>query len=360
MWAALGLVFVWESFAAIIGSEKAKVGAETLELPTNRSWAITSPILLLAVVPLFGNWTASTRHGETDTGDFAADLLNSVEPYGILVTVGDNDTFPLWYAQEVMGVRKDVVVANTSLLNTDWYTRQLLRRPVYEYDVAKGPAVYRGRTWVKPSGPPMSITMDQADSVPLGQDITQPQLFVAGNIRAVVQPRFLSRADIFVLKMIQDSRGRSMYFSRTSGGYPFELGLKDYVLTQGLARKLLTDSIVGGRDTVMVQGEGWVDVPRMKALAGAFKSPGALERKNKWVDRASVGIPYLYVSTNYVLAEALNAQGDRAGADSALESAIRVAKATGLGDLFAGAAPPPPPPVVSGDSIRKTTVPIKP
>ena len=360
VWAALGLVFVWESFAAIIGSEKAKVGAETLELPTNRSWAITSPIQLLAVVPLFGNWTASTRHGETDTGDFAADLLNSVEPYGILVTVGDNDTFPLWYAQEVMGVRKDVVVANTSLLNTDWYTRQLLRRPVYEYDVAKGPAVYRGRTWVKPSGPPMSITMDQADSVPLGQDITQPQLFVAGNIRAVVQPRFLSRADIFVLKMIQDSRGRSMYFSRTSGGYPFELGLKDYVLTQGLARKLLTDSIVGGRDTVMVQGEGWVDVPRMKALASAFKSPGALERKNKWVDRASVGIPYLYVSTNYVLAEALNAQGDRAGADSALESAIRVAKATGLGDLFAGAAPPPPPPIVSGDSIRKTTVPIKP
>ena len=98
----------------------------------------------------------------------------------------------------------------------------------------------------------------------------------------------------------------------------------------------------------------------MKALTAAFKSPGALERKNKWVDRASVGIPYLYVSTNYVLAEALNAQGDRAGADSALESAIRVAKATGLGDLFAGAAPPPPPPVVSGDSIRKTTVPIKP
>ena len=64
---------------------------------------VTSPRLLkrlaLAFVPLFGNWGASTRRGDSTTSDFAADLLNSVEPYGILVTVGDNDTFPLWYAQ---------------------------------------------------------------------------------------------------------------------------------------------------------------------------------------------------------------------------------------------------------------------
>lgn len=360
VWAALGLVFVWESFAAMLGNEPVKVGNETLELPTTRSWAVTSPILLLAFVPLFGNWTAATRHGETDTGDFAVDLLNSVEPYGVLVTVGDNDTFPLWYAQEVLGVRKDVIVANTSLLNTDWYTRQVLRRPIFEYDAAKGPAVYRGKVWVKPTTPPMALTMDQADSVPLGQEITQPQLFVAGKIRAVVQPRFLARADIFVLKMIQDAKGRSIYFSRTAGGYPFELGLGNYVLTQGLARKLLPDSIGGSADTVKVQGEGWVDVVRMKALVAGFKSPVALERKNKWIDKASVGIPYLYVSTNYVLSEALLQQGDKAGSDKALESAIRVAKATGLGDLFAGTAPSPPPPVVSGDSTKKTTVPIRP
>jgi hypothetical protein len=217
---------------------------------------------------------------------------------------------------------------------------------------------------VKPTTPVLQMTMDEADAVPLGQELTQPQMFVTGNIRAVIQPRFLARADIFVLKMIQDAKGRSVFFSRTSGGYPFELGLGSYVVTQGLARKLLPDSVVGDSNKTLVklQGEGWMDVARTKALAAAFRSPIALEKKNKWIDKASVGIPYLYVNTNYFLAEALGQQGDKAGSDKALDAAMRVAKATGLGDLFSGAssAPPAPPPVSAGDSARRTKVPVKP
>ncbi len=358
VWAALGLTYLWESLGAAIGHETQKIGNEVVELPTKRSWMMTSPILLLAVVPLFANWQSASRAGQTDTADFAIDMLNSVEPYGVLVTVGDNDTFPLWYAQEVLGVRKDVVVANTSLMNTDWYVRQMIRREGYEYDEAKGPAAYRGKKWVKPVGSPIKMTFNQADSVPIGQEFTQPQLFVKDKIRAVIPPHFFARADWFVMKMVQDGT-RPIYLSRTSGNYAHELGLSGYMLTQGLARKLMPDSVRAGKDTVAVPGEGMVDVPRTMELWKDFKAPASLIKKNDWVDRPSVGIPYLYVSTGVLLYEALDAQGKKNEATAILEKAKQLAAATQLQEFFGPEPAGQAPAIPSGDSAKKTTVPVK-
>ena len=358
VWAALGLVYVWETVAVVLGSEKTRVGTETFDLPTKRSWMLASPILLFAFIPMIGNWNASSRAGETDTADFAIDLLNSVEPYGVLVTVGDNDTFPLWYAQEVLGVRTDVTVANTSLLNTDWYTRQLIRRPIYEYDEANGPTAFRGGDWVKPETPVLSLTLDEADAVPLGTELVQAQVFVKGNIRATLQPRFLTRADILVLRMLLDNDRRAIHFSRTSANLAEELGLGSYVLMQGMVRKVMPDTVRESETIVRVPGDGLVDVVRSEALWREYRSPTSLIKKGDWIDYPSRGIPFLVLNTGVVTAEALARVGKTALADSILTTARAVGIAARFGDIV-GAPLAPPPAVPSGDSPARVPVPIR-
>ncbi|HEX6814867.1 MAG TPA: DUF2723 domain-containing protein [Gemmatimonadaceae bacterium] len=339
VWVALGVVWVWGYLAALIGSEGVKRGREYFTIATRNGWIAASPLLIFAFIPLAMNWSAASRAGQTDTRDFAHDLLDSVEPYGILVTVGDNDTFPLWYAQEVEGIRKDVVIANTSLLNTDWYVRQLIERPVYPYDSLTGPAIYRGHTWPKPNGSPLHLSIDQANALPPSVEITQPQLFKAGSLTATIRPQVLARADVVVLRMIRDSwPERPVYFSRTAGGYPEDLGLESHLLTQGLARKLLPEEPVSGKDTVAIPGQGMLDIKTSDWLWNHdFQAPASLARRTMWVDRASVGIPYLYIASGATLAEAeqgVSGNDNDKDATHILAQVQAIANATGLQGLF--------------------------
>ena len=79
------------------------------------------------------NWDDHDRSGRYTARDLAWNHLQSCGPNALLVTHGDNDTFPLWYAQEVEGVRTDVRIVNSSLLGTDWYIDQMKLR-AYESD----------------------------------------------------------------------------------------------------------------------------------------------------------------------------------------------------------------------------------
>jgi hypothetical protein len=338
VWAALGLVWVWETLASAIAKSSAQ--------DRGRGWIYASPVALIAVVPLFGNWSAASRAGHHSTRNMAVDLLNSVEPYGVLITAGDNDTFPIWYAQDVEGVRRDVVVAVTSLLGTDWYARQMIRRPIYDYDAAKGPAIYRDKQWTKPTTPPLHMSFEEADAVQDAYELRQPMPFEARGIHATIDPQRLQygvllRPDVFVLRMIQDSwPERPIYFARSDAGYPQTLGLGQYVLTQGLAAKVFLPptSATAAKDTVFVEGDGWFDVARSRALWNdVFLGHASVIREGKWVDRASASMASLYVFSGMELADVLRSRGNQAEARGVFTTASQVAKAARLGN-FAGAA----------------------
>ena len=92
----------------------------------------TTPSVLLSLILLgipslmaYENWDDHDRSNRYTARDFAKNYLSSCKPNAILFTMGDNDTFPLWYVQEVEGYRTDVRVVNLSLLNTDWYIDQM-------------------------------------------------------------------------------------------------------------------------------------------------------------------------------------------------------------------------------------------
>jgi hypothetical protein len=92
-----------------------------------RTAAIASTLFCLIAPVIMGaqEWNDHDRSQKTLAPDIAKDYLNSCPPNAILFTFGDNDTYPLWYAQEVEGVRPDIRILNTSLLGIDWYVNQL-------------------------------------------------------------------------------------------------------------------------------------------------------------------------------------------------------------------------------------------
>jgi hypothetical protein len=329
VWIALGLAAIWSGVAGAL--------AKGLQGTRSRlAWAAATPVLLIGLIPLVLNATVAPRNDDTVARDWAIDVLNSVEPYGVLITGGDNDTYPLWYAQEVEGVRRDVTVAVTSLLSTDWYVRQMIRRPIYPYDVDTGPAVYKNREWPKPEGPPINVPLAQVESLPPYMILREPAQMRKDSLVATLQPGVVSRDQIVVLSIIKDSfPNRALYIARSTGGYGETLGLDQYMVTHGMVRKVMPGPVKEAPGLTYIQGEGWVDVTRSAALwEDSYRGNTALVRLDDWMDRASSNIPFIYVNTAVLIAEGLSRQGQTERAQKIYQQAEEIVETTQLQGMF--------------------------
>jgi hypothetical protein len=116
------------AFAIWIGLGVAAISEFLSKKLSPQNGAILATLIGLCMAPALmakEGWNDHDRSSKTTPRDFAIDYLESCAPNAILFTYGDNDTYPIWYAQEVENIRPDVRVINLSLLGTDWYLRQL-------------------------------------------------------------------------------------------------------------------------------------------------------------------------------------------------------------------------------------------
>jgi hypothetical protein len=299
----LGVLFIFDFLSRKTNAKTASIVATVVGL--------IIPALMAAE-----GWDDHNRSKRTMSRDFAVNYLNTCAPNAILFTNGDNDTFPLWYAQEVEGVRTDVRVVNLSLLQTDWYINQM-RRAAYEsapvpftippekYVQSKREVVYIMDKGTGPMNLKKAIDFVVSDDlenkldygnkpldyfptktfyVPVDSATVMREKVITvkdtarlvKSIKWSINRQYLTKNDLMVLDLIAHNNWkRPIYFAVTTGSEAY-LGLEEYFQLEGLAYRLTpiknneNEMAVGGR----VNTDVMYDNVMNKFAWGGLDKPG--------------------------------------------------------------------------------------
>jgi hypothetical protein len=281
IWAGLGVMQLAEWLSLIIKKPQVRWALLTV-------FSFSAPVILAQQ-----NWDDHDRSGRYHQIDFAKNLLNSCAPNAILFTGGDNDTFPLWYVQEVEGFRTDVRVCNLSLLGTDWYIDQM-KRQTYQssplpivlkkdqfLEGVNDQVMYSGNPNIKEMSLPDYLDllhkddpriMAQTQSGELINTFPTDSLVIPVNAMKIAQSNwfpkefipFLSdrlswklpsknifKGELIQLEIISNNAlagwTRPIYFAATLPGDQY-LGLKESMQLEGYAYRLMPFKIQGAQD----------------------------------------------------------------------------------------------------------------
>ncbi|MCB9303110.1 MAG: DUF2723 domain-containing protein [Lewinellaceae bacterium] len=245
--------------------------------------AVLASLLVLSAPLLMGtqNFDDHSRMHHTGARDYASNFLESCAPNAIIFTYGDNDTYPLWYAQEVEGIRTDVRVVNLSLIAVDWYIDLLRRKvndsPPIEMSISRDALRGKKRNqlfYYNPSGQDRPTTLDNFIRF-IGEDHPLPmssgrelesyystkQVFIPVNREAVLSSGvvgiedtasiaqaiplnlkdndYLIKDEIAILDILASNLWkRPIYFAVTCRQEKL-FGLDDYMQLEGLALRII-------------------------------------------------------------------------------------------------------------------------
>lgn len=331
--------------------------------PTVASAGIT--LICLAAVPGLmakEGWDDHNRAGRYTSRDFAYNYLNSCAPNAIIFTNGDNDTFPLWYIQEVEGVRTDVRVINLSLLNTDWYIEQM-RHKAYDSDpipfsltydkIIQGTRDYvpfydrglKGYTDLKQivdfiaSDDPeakartqggneinyyptkqFSIPVDPAVVLQNGTVAPEDADKIVKQVEFDIDRNYVMKADLMILDLLAHNNWkRPIYFAVTVGSESY-LNLEDYFQLEGLAYRLVPIKTAPAPDgqTGRVNTNGMFDNMVNKFLWGNMAD------SNVYLDQNNLNMTMNLRNNFSRLAETMLNEGKRDSALIVLDRCLEV------------------------------------
>ena len=203
--------------------------------------------------------------------------------------------------------------------------------PIYPYDAAKGPAIYRDKQWPKPTTPPLHMTHGSGRRGarvlpdPEASDVRRSGPSRRRSIRKrlpqdAAGTGYLDRADVFVLRMIDDSFKAAAHLHQPHGrAMRRDAGAGEQRAHAGAGAEGVRSHRGHGRDTVMRAGRRYMDVDTYAdALGQRVPAPKSLAKRNGWVDMPSINIPYLYIATAVELEQIEQSLGRPAGAARAI------------------------------------------
>ena len=315
----MGLAAAWRAVAAVVAPR-----------------VLAAPVLGLALLPLALNWGWASRSDDFTARDWAYNVLMSVEPYGVLVTNGDNDSFPLWYLQKVEGVREDVTIVLSPYLNLAWYVEQIrdLTRPCppgvdpadrptrivcqRPFRPDRLPAPLRALGWAEGVRPPrdsiVPLSDEEIERIASGWIVTSGPvtLEAAGLATTIPEGTALSPADTFAAVILQRTLGERPIHFMPGSGHVSRLNLAAHTVRHGLTWRIDDGSPenlarvvpIPGADATPMLGAAIDLVATDTLLRDVFLRRGRLlDPGAPWVDPANTTIPLQYVLAYYAASQ---------------------------------------------------------